>query len=134
MAASFPTVTSSVAGGGDRSAPARAVSLAGVEPALGMAAGRGTASTGTSGRAGSSALASLATSFNRGEPRSSSMRPESPPISSLRALLRQEGSRAGVAVSPEATAGGGWAAKPTERGDLQRGRPTTKSIGAAAVK
>jgi hypothetical protein len=123
MAASFSAVTSSVAGGGDRSASAGAVSLAGVEPASGMAAEQGTASTGTPGRAGSSALASLATSLNRGEPRSPSMRPESPPTFSLRAFFRQEGSRVGVAVSPEATTGGGWAAKPTERGDLQRWRP-----------
>jgi hypothetical protein len=134
MKASFPAVASSVAGDEDRSAPAGAVSSAGVEPASGMAAGRGTASTGTSGHTGSPALALLATGFNRGEPRSSSMRPESPLISSLCALLRREGSRTGVAVSPEATAGGGWAAKSTERGDLQRGRPTTKSIGTAVPK
>jgi hypothetical protein len=134
LAASFPAVTFSVAGGGDRSALAGAVSLADVEPASGMAAGWGTASTGTSGCAGSSVLVSPAVGSNRGEQRSSSMRPESPPISSLRALLRQEASRVGVAVSPEAATGGGWAAKPTERGDLQRRRPTTKSIGAAVVK
>jgi hypothetical protein len=134
MAASFPAVMSSVAGGGGVSAPAGVASLAGMEPASGVAAGRGTASTGTSGRAGFSALASVATSFNRGEQRPSSMRPELPPISSLRALLWQEGLRAGVTVSPEATAGGGGAAESTERGDLQRGRPTTESIGAVAVK
>jgi hypothetical protein len=134
MAASFPAVTSSVAGGGGETAPAGVVSLAGVESASGVAAERATASTGTSGHAGSSALASLATSFNRGEQRSSSMRPESPPISTLRALLWHEGSRAGVTVSSEATAGGGWAAESTERGDLQRGRPMTESIGAVAVK
>jgi hypothetical protein len=118
MAVSSPTVTTPVVGGAGVTTPSEVVSSAGVEPVSGAATGWGTASAGTSGCAGSSALVSPATSFNRGEQRTSSTRPESPPISSLRALLWQEGSRAGVTIPPEATVGGGWATESTERGDL----------------
>jgi hypothetical protein len=114
--------------------PGRSSLLGGRGVSLRCGSRAGTASMGTSGRAGSSALVSLATSFYCGEQRLSSMRPESPPISSLRALLEHEGSGAGVMVSSEATVEGGWAAESIERGDLQSGRPTPESIGAAAVK
>jgi hypothetical protein len=88
----------------------------------------------TSGRAESSDPASPTTSFNRGERRTSSARPESPPVSSPHALLRRESSEAGVTISSEATVGGVWAAGSTERGDLQRKHPTTESIETATAK
>jgi hypothetical protein len=88
-----------------RGAPAGVISPAGAESASGAAAGLETASAGASGWAGSSALASLATGSNRGEWQSSSTRPKSLPISSLRALLWHEGSGAEITVSPEAGTG-----------------------------
>jgi hypothetical protein len=115
-------------------APAGVISPAGVGSASVAAAGLETASVGTSGRAGPSASVSLAAGSNRGERRSSSMRPKSLPVSSLRALLLHEGSKAGIMVSPEVGAGGGCVARPTERGDLQRRRPTIESIRASAAK
>jgi hypothetical protein len=133
-AASFPVVTPSVAGGRGAAAPARAMSLAGVESTSGAAIGLETASADTSKRTGSSALVSLTTGSNRGEWRSSSMRPESLPTSSLRALLWYEGSGAKITVSPEEGVGGGCIAKSTERGELQKRCPMIKSIRAAAVK
>jgi hypothetical protein len=109
------------------------ISLAGVGLALVAIAGLEAASAGASGRAGSSAPALLAAGSNRGEGRSSSTRPKSPPISSLRALLLHERSGAEITVSPESGAGGGCVTRSTERGDLQRRRPTIESIRAVAV-
>jgi hypothetical protein len=132
--ASLPAATSLAAGGGGAAAPAGVTSPAGVESASSAAVGLETASAGASGRAGSSALASLATGSNRGEWRSSSTRPKSLPISSLSALLWHEGSGAEIMVSPEVGVGGGCVTRSTERGDLQRRRPTIESIRAAAAK
>jgi hypothetical protein len=133
-AASFPVATSSVAGGRGVAASAGVIFPAGVESTSGAATGLEIASAGTSERTGSSALVSLATGSNRGEWRSSSMRPESLPTSSLRALLWHEGSGAEITVSPEEGVGEGCVAKSTERRDLQKRRPTIESIRAAAVK
>jgi hypothetical protein len=62
------------------------------------------------------------------------MRPKSLLVSSLCALLLHKGSGAEIAVSPEAGIGEGCVARSTKRGDLQSGRPTIKSIRAAAAK
>jgi hypothetical protein len=56
------------------------------------------------------------------------MRPELLPTSSLHALLWHEGSGAEITVSPEEGVGGGCVARPTERGDLQKRRPTIESM------
>jgi hypothetical protein len=62
------------------------------------------------------------------------MRPESLPISPLRALLWHEGSGAEITVSPEAGMVGGCVAGSAERGGLQRRCPTIESIRATAAK
>jgi hypothetical protein len=134
LAASSPAVAPSVAGGGGMSTPTGVVPAACAESSSGAAAGWGATLADTSGRAESSDPASPATSFNRGERQTSSARPESPPVSSPRALLRRESSEAGVTISSEATVGGVWAAGSTERGDLQRRHPATESIGTATAK
>jgi hypothetical protein len=134
VAASFPAATSSAAGGGSTAAPAGVISLAGVGSASVAAAGLETMSVGSSGRADSSASVSLAAGSNRGERWSSSMRPKSLPVSSLRALLLHEGPEAGITVSSEVGAGGGCVARSMERGDLQRRHPMIESIRAAAAK
>jgi hypothetical protein len=134
VAASFPATTSSTAGGGSMAAPARVISPTSVGSALVAASGMETASVGASGQAGSSALFLLAAGSNRGERRSSPMRPKSLPVSSLRALFLHEGSEAGITVSSEVGAGGGCVARSMERGDLQRRHPMIESIRAAAAK
>jgi hypothetical protein len=112
-------------------APAGVISPAGIGPASVAAARLEATSAGASGRAGSSALASLTAGSNHGEWRSSSTRPKSLPISSLRALLLHERSGAKITASPEAGAEGGYVTRSTERGDLQRKCPTIESIRAA---
>jgi hypothetical protein len=72
-AASSPTTTPLAADERGAVAPAGVVSLASVESASGAAAGLGTAPAGASGRAGSSALALIATGSDHGESRSSSI-------------------------------------------------------------
>jgi hypothetical protein len=114
-------------------APTGVISPAGIGSASVAAAGLETASADASRRAGSSALVSLTTGSNRGEWRSSSMRPKLLPVSSLRAFLLHEGSGAEITVSPEAGAGGGCATRSTERGDLQRRCPMIEPIRAAAA-
>jgi hypothetical protein len=113
--------------------PAGVISPAGIGSAPVAAAGLETTFAGASGRAGSSAPASLATGSNRGEWWSSSTRPESLPVSSLRALLLHERSGAEITACPEAGAGGGCVTGSMERGELQRRRPTIESIRAAAA-
>jgi hypothetical protein len=130
---SFPTVASLPAGGGGIAAPVGVISPAGIGSASVAAAGLEIASAGVSGRAGSSAPASLAAGSNRGEWRSSSTRPKSLPVSSLRALLLHERSGADITASPEAGAGGGCVTRSMERGDLQKKRPAIESIRAAAA-
>jgi hypothetical protein len=117
-AASFPAATSSAAGEGGVAASAEAISPAGIGSASVAAAGPETASAGTSGRTGSSAPASLATDSNRGEWRSSSTRPKSPPVSSLRTLLLRGRSGVKVSASPDAKAGGGCVIISMAMGDL----------------
>jgi hypothetical protein len=122
-------------GGGRRrrGASAEVISPAGIGSASVAAAGLETASAGTSGWTGSSAPASLATDSNRGERRSSSTQPKSPPVSSLRTLLLHGRSGVEVSASPDAEAGGGCVIMSMAMGDLQRRLLTVKSTRAAAT-
>jgi hypothetical protein len=131
-AVTSPAAISSMAGGGV-AASAEAVSPAGVGLASVAAAGLETAFAGTSGRVGSSTLASLTTNSNRGERRSSSARPKSPPASSLRTLLLHGRSGVEVSASPDAEAGEGCVIRSMEMGDLRRRHPIIELIRAAAA-
>jgi hypothetical protein len=112
---------------------AEVVSPACVGTASAVAAGLKTTFTGASGRTGSSALASLSTNSNHGERRSSSARPKSPLVSSLRALLLRGRSGVEVSVSPDAKAGGGCVSRSMEMGDLRRKHPIIELIRTATA-
>jgi hypothetical protein len=118
LAAATSPAAISLMAGEDAVASAEGASPACVGSASVAAARLEAAFAGAFGRAGSSALASLVTSSNRGERRSSSARPRSPPASSLRALLFHGRSGAEVTASPEAGAGAGCVTRSMEMGYL----------------